>query len=111
MTTFFLSVSEAWFRVRNVVAFLLGAIRHEQRAAKQNERPLQQAQRTVRVPCAAATPAHTHTHATPARQSWMSARGYLSTPLLEMAIPLVFPGRCACTRVYLCSTAVTPDLT
>ena len=87
------------------------AIRPERRAAKQNERPLQQAQGTVRLPGVAATPAHTHTHATPARQSWMSARRYLSTPLLEMAIPLVFPGRCACTRVYLCSTAVTLDLT
>jgi len=85
-------------------------IRLEQRAAEQNERPLQQAQGIVRLPGVAATPAHTHTHATPARQSWMSARRYLSKPLLEMAIPLVFPGRCVCTRVYLCSTAVTLDL-
>ena len=39
----------------------------ERRAAKQSERPLQQAQGIARLPVAAAAPAHTHTHATPAR--------------------------------------------
>ena len=50
------------------------AIGLEQRAANQNERPLQQAQGIVRPPGVAATPARTHIHAAPARQSWMSAR-------------------------------------
>jgi hypothetical protein len=73
------------------------AIKPERRAAKQNERPLQQAQIVVRLPGAAATPAHTYTHATPARQSWMSARRHKqSPPLSEMAFPLVcrslYPG-------------------
>ena len=73
------------------------AIRLERRAAKQNERPLQQAQGIVRLPGAAAAPAHTHTHATLARQSWTSSRRHIqSPPLLEMAFPLVcrslYPG-------------------
>ena len=73
------------------------AIRLERRAAKQNERPLQQAQRIVRQPGAAATPEHSYTHPTPARQSWMSARRHTqSPPLSEMAFPLVcrslYPG-------------------
>ena len=75
-------VGEAWIRL-------------ERRAAKQNERTLQQAQRIVRLPGAAATPAHTYTHATPARQSWMSARRHIqSSPLSEMAFPL------ACRSLY-----------
>ena len=61
-------------------------IRPEWRAAKQNERPLQQAQGAVLLSDAAAKPAYTHTYATSARQSWISARRRtLSTPLLEMA--------------------------
>ena len=72
-------------------------IRLEQRAAKQNERPLQQAQRIVRLPGAAATPAYSYTHPIPARQSWMSARRHMqSPPLSEMTFHLVcrslYPG-------------------
>ena len=68
------------------------AIRLERRAAKQNERPFQQVQGVVRLPGAAATPAHTYTHPTPARQSWMSAcRHIQSPPLSEVAFPLVCP--------------------
>jgi hypothetical protein len=73
------------------------SIRLERRAAKQNERPLQQAQRIVRLPGATATPAHSYTHPTPARQSWISAGRHIqSPPLPEMAFPLVcrslYPG-------------------
>ena len=73
------------------------AIRLERRAAKQNERPSQQAQRIVRLPGAAATPAHSYTHPTPARQSWLSARRHIqSPPLSEVAFPRVcrslYPG-------------------
>jgi hypothetical protein len=59
--------------------------------------PSQQARRKVRLPGAAATPAHTYAHPTPARKSWMSARrDRQSPPLSEMAFPLVcrslYPG-------------------
>jgi hypothetical protein len=62
-----------------------------------SRRPLQQARRIVRLPGAAATPARSYTHATPARQSRMSARRHIqSPPLSEVAFLLVcrflYPG-------------------
>jgi hypothetical protein len=79
------------------------AIRLERRAAKQNERPLQQAQTIVLLPGAAAKPAHSHTHPTPARQSWMSARRHYRTRLIRRWRFLLFAA--LCTRVLLCPTA------